>query len=52
MQNGTAKMNDTRYNSLYNRKVDPMKGKQLDGETVKVIPTWKETAYKNGSKKV
>ncbi len=48
MQNGTAKMNDPRYNNLYPKgKVDPLKGKQLEGESVKVIPTWKETAYKN-----
>lgn len=50
MQNGTNKMMDKRYDSLYSKKVSPMKGKQLDGATVKVIPTFKETAYKNKKK--
>lgn len=52
MQNGTKKTMDSRYNSLYPKgKVDPLKGKQLDGATVKIIPTWPETAYKNKKSK-
>lgn len=49
MQNGTRKTMDSRYKSLYpakGAKVSPLKGKQLEGATVKVIPTFMETAYK------
>lgn len=51
MQNGTRKMMDSRYESLYPKKVNQMKGKQLPGEIVKQIPTFMESAYKNNKKK-
>lgn len=44
-------MMDSRYKNLYTQKPNPMKGKQLDGAIVKVIPTFKETAYKNKKNK-
>lgn len=53
MTNGTRKMMDSRYESLYpkkGQKVDGMKGRQLEGQSIKKIPTFMESAYSKSNK--